>query len=749
MGPNPPADVGRTASTVGDAHDRTGRNDPVRTRLARHGVGIAVVLVLAWSLGAAGAFPVAPWVVPTAFLVVSLGIAVTYRAFPRPSGVHADVRAAAQSIGLAAVAYSTGWGFVLPLVHLFAVADNLDEGGSGATSASLRWATVGTVGGQVAIALGVAPLAIDDVTTSHLLAAASLLLVVLVARRLVRATRARERARRDLLRREERFRALVEDAADVVLVLGEDHHVRWSSPSTGRVLGRDLDERTSYLDLVHPDDRPRVGLLLEDAGNEDVRPGPTLFRLAVGDGWLEVEGLHRDLRDTPAVAGYVASLRDVSERQRLHAEIERSRTRDAVTGLANRRALVAAVDGALVGDGRAALLELHVVGLRGLVLADGREAADLLLREVAHRLEGLPGHADLLARTDDQVLALLLAHADDEALDRVARAAHRLASEVCATHDSSLRVAIGVATAEDGDGPGDLQQCARIAAEHAMAPTGTIGIERFLAGMRLELERRVEIERSLPGAIDGGQFRLVYQPLLSIGGDHRLVGVEALLRWTHPKFGALSPGVFIPIAERTGRIVELGGWVLEEAVRQLVAWDDQLGTGAVRYVSVNVSARQLAHGDLVDRVRRAVDGAGLSPDRLLLELTESALADDAAAAVAHLQQLSALGVRLALDDFGTGWASMASLQDHPFDVVKIDKSFVAHTQQGRRPQMLASMVALGRELGLQVVAEGVETVGELEEVRSLGAHLAQGWLLGRPVPPAAIADRVATVVPVG
>lgn len=248
-------------------------------------------------------------------------------------------------------------------------------------------------------------------------------------------------------------------------------------------------------------------------------------------------------------------------------------------------------------------------------------------------------------------------------------------------------------------------------------------------------------DRLRTSGADGG-LRLAYQPLFPAHGTGPPAGVEALLRWPHPRLGPLSPGVVVPIAELAGHIVELGPWVLEEAVRQLVAWDEDLGPGAVGYVSVNISARQLAAGDLVQRVRDVVGRAGIAPHRLLLELTESALVEDTEVAAAQLQQLSTLGVRLALDDFGTGWASMASLQQLPFDVVKVDRSFVRHDEPRRRPQVLASMIALGRDLGLEVVTEGVETTAELEEVRRLGADLVQGWLLGRPVAPAEVAVAV-------
>ncbi len=725
-----------------DPRDRRTTNDRVAVRLRRHAVGIAAVLVGSWALGVLGVFPSPPWVVPVAFVVASVVIAVAYRRFPREVSAHAIVRAGVQGLCLSAVTYATGWGSVLPVVHLFGVADNIDEGGSGTTRATLAWAATGTVAGQVAVAVGVAPLAIDDVVTSHLLAASSFLLVLLVSRRLERTARAREAAHTELVRREERFRALVEDAADVVLVLDDEFGILWSSPSTRRVLGTSLAAGASYLELVEEPDRPRVAALLADARSSSTMPVPASFRLAgVGDHTV-VEGVHRDLRDNPAVGGYVASLRDVSERHRLHAAVERSRMLDPGTGLPNRRAFEQHLEAAAVGGRGFALLEVRLVGLRPLVVADGPDVVEGLLASVAGRLTAARREGDVVARTDDQSLSLLLSAAvDDDPLDRIADEVWRTALAVCREHDAALRVAVGTATSRDSADPAAVRQCVQVAVDHAAAAT-TPAVARFDPGMQRELQRRVAIARSIPDAIAQDQFRLVYQPICTVE-DARVVGVEALVRWEHPDLGPLSPARFIPVAERTGLVVELGAWVLRTAVAQLAAWDRVLGEEAVGYVSVNVSARELAGGELPDTVRALLEEHGVEPERLVVELTESALAGDVEHAAAQLQQLSDLGVRLALDDFGTGWASMASLQRYPFDLLKVDRSFVAHAQPDRRPEVLTSIADLGRRLHLTVVAEGVEHASELDEVRSLGVELVQGWLLGRPMPPEELVVRLA------
>jgi EAL domain-containing protein (putative c-di-GMP-specific phosphodiesterase class I) len=254
-------------------------------------------------------------------------------------------------------------------------------------------------------------------------------------------------------------------------------------------------------------------------------------------------------------------------------------------------------------------------------------------------------------------------------------------------------------------------------------------LEVFEHSMRHRASERLELEAALRGALERDELRLVYQPLVRLD-EGRLSGVEALLRWHHPALGTIPPQRFIPIAEANGTIVEIGEWVLREACRQLAAWGDESLT-----MSVNVSARQLEAAEFLGAVRSALDGSGVSPDRLSLEITESAMLTDSAIVAAVLRDLKRLGVRLAVDDFGVGHASLRRLRALlPLDTLKIDKSFVdGMVSHPADAAIVEAVVRLAHALGLDAVAEGVETPEQAELLRALNCQTAQGYHFGRPL----------------
>jgi EAL domain-containing protein (putative c-di-GMP-specific phosphodiesterase class I) len=257
---------------------------------------------------------------------------------------------------------------------------------------------------------------------------------------------------------------------------------------------------------------------------------------------------------------------------------------------------------------------------------------------------------------------------------------------------------------------------------------------KFEPGMLSELAERAEIENDLRLASANRQLAVVYQPLRDIATG-RLVGAEALLRWRHPTRGFIPPDRFIRVAEQIGLIGQLGTWVLSEACRAARRWRDALGPDSGPFhVSVNISARQL-HGGLVEDVQRVLAETGLPASSLLLEVTETVLMERVDEAVALLRQLKALGIRIAVDDFGTGYSSLSYLARFPVDVLKIDRSFVEQLGKQEEADELARMVVgLGRALNLRIIAEGVETGPQLEALREMGCHVAQGFLFMRPVP---------------
>ena len=241
------------------------------------------------------------------------------------------------------------------------------------------------------------------------------------------------------------------------------------------------------------------------------------------------------------------------------------------------------------------------------------------------------------------------------------------------------------------------------------------------------------LEEELGAAIAADQLRLVFQPLVDIVAGH-VVGAEALLRWDHPRLGQLAPGSFIPLAEENGLITQLDRWVLRAACRQAAQWPDS-ADAPVPHVAVNLSGRTLGDPDLFDVVRTALVDSGLPPERLHLEVVESRSLSDLPGVVDTLVAIRHIGVRVALDDFGTGFSTLSWLQQLPVDRIKVDRSFIALLPEDRASEaLLRGVVALGAELGVEVVAEGVETVEQLTAVRAAGCRLVQGYLVGRPAP---------------
>ena len=252
------------------------------------------------------------------------------------------------------------------------------------------------------------------------------------------------------------------------------------------------------------------------------------------------------------------------------------------------------------------------------------------------------------------------------------------------------------------------------------------------AGQRAE-EELLLLEQDLRCAVDNGQMQLHYQPIVDLK-DCRIVSFEALLRWQHPRHGTMQPNSFVGMAEETGMIVAIGGWVLGEACRQMRAWSVEVGEHRAMVVSVNISPRQFGQDSLLDRVREVLAETGLKPEQLELEVTESVTMKDAARATELLHALAALGVSLSLDDFGTGYSSLSYLHRFPLRTLKIDRSFIAEIEHGReRREIVQTIIALGHNLGMRVVAEGVENMAQMELLKELGCDLAQGFLFARPM----------------
>jgi EAL domain-containing protein (putative c-di-GMP-specific phosphodiesterase class I) len=311
-----------------------------------------------------------------------------------------------------------------------------------------------------------------------------------------------------------------------------------------------------------------------------------------------------------------------------------------------------------------------------------------------------------------------------------------------------VSVSIGLAYASGDDPAATVETLVRDAdtAMYQAKDAGRDAVAVFDESMRARVEQRVEIGRDLHDAVALDQLRLVYQPIVRL--PHGMtMGMEALVRWTHPKHGVVGPAKFIPLAEEDGLVTEIGAWVLEEAVSQFAAWRRQSPDMANLYVSVNLSGIQLYDHRIVGQVADALTVHGLPGSCLCLELTESVIMDDPDAAAAALRELRKLGVQIAIDDFGSEYSSLAHLKRFPATILKIDQSFVGNVADPDSPDttLVATIVAMARGLGIGTVAEGVESSAQSERLIELGCDAAQGYLYSRPVGPDRLPDVVAAL----
>jgi diguanylate cyclase (GGDEF)-like protein/PAS domain S-box-containing protein len=492
---------------------------------------------------------------------------------------------------------------------------------------------------------------------------------------------------------------------------------------------------------------------------------------AASDGWAllrgdtEAHGAFRDLRcryrdaagasricrlagrpilgQDEAFQGYRGTAADITAEVEAQARANHLALHDPLTELPNRVMLRERLDLALAAvrrrQSRVAVLCLDLDHFKEVNDTLGHGAGDLLLKEVAQRLQAGVRGTDTVARLGGDEFAIVQVSVDQpgdaQALCR------RLTEELRAPfriegHELYVGASIGVALApDDGENHERLLKSADIALYRAkQAGRGTFRF--FEAQMDSELQARKALEQDLRQALAKGQFELHYQPLVAVQGQE-LTGVEALLRWRHPDRGVVQPGEFIPVAEETGLIVPIGEWALRTACRQVKAWP------GLR-VSVNLSPVQFKHRELVDTIKQVIADADLEPERLELEITENVLLHDTASALEVLTTLKELGVRISMDDFGTGYSSLGYLNSFPFDKIKIDRSFIIDlNEKDKANAIVRSVINLGQSLGMITNAEGVETLEQLMFLANEGCEQVQGYYFGRAMPAGEISALIA------
>jgi diguanylate cyclase (GGDEF)-like protein len=436
------------------------------------------------------------------------------------------------------------------------------------------------------------------------------------------------------------------------------------------------------------------------------------------------------------LSGVVSDLRTtLQQRKVLEAELERRALHDPLTGLANRTLFHDRLQHALSRrGGTVAVLFLDLDDFKTVNDTSGHDAGDEVLTSVANALQRTVRPADTVARLGGDEFAVLLddhpdAYAAGLVASRLIEAVQ--APTMVAGRRHSIGASIGISLGASGVASGDeLMRDADIAMYVAKGK-GKGGFTVFEAATHEAVVRGLELRVDLERAIREGQFEVYYQPIVHLATG-AVVGVEALARWRHPSRGLLQPADFIALSETTGAILPLGRWILEQACREAASWT---GDGAAdRSMSVNLSALQLTQPGFVEMVAEQLRMVGLAPERLTLELTETTRLDQAAAS-ANIRQLRELGIRLAIDDFGTGFASLSQLSRIPFDLVKIDRSYVSRLSPGSREESLIyGVVEMARRLGISVVAEGIETPAQLDRLREIGCTFGQGYHFAHPMP---------------
>ena len=436
-----------------------------------------------------------------------------------------------------------------------------------------------------------------------------------------------------------------------------------------------------------------------------------------------------------ATSQVVVTVHEVTAEREAQLELAHLAAHDPLTGLANRTLLTAAVQAAVDAmrdrGPRTSLLLLDLDGFKRINDSLGHAFGDQVLQAVAARLRSVLRPQDLIARLGGDEFAVLVADGAlaDELAQRVADSLREPMSLSRSRVTVSASVGLVHASAE-ADASGLL--AAADMAMYAAKAAGPGQVRLFRPEMRRALDDRLHLEAELSTALREDQFELHYQPYVNIETG-TITGAEALVRWRHPTRGLLLPAAFVPVVEDTSMIVPLGRWILRTAVAAAAAWQPA-DPAHLRTMSVNVSARQLDHADLVGDVAAALSASGLPPRALTVEITESALVDNSEVVLARLRGLKELGVMIAVDDFGTGYSSLSRLRTFPVDVLKIDRSFVKDVESQAGRALVKAIVALSEALGLDTVAEGVESAAQADQLVALGCRIAQGYHFATPAP---------------
>lgn len=567
------------------------------------------------------------------------------------------------------------------------------------------------------------------------------LTVLVIARQaMVLREHAQVRERIAAQRIEDLYASLIANASDAILIASANGDLKFASPASGRTLGMKPEDVAgrNLLDLWTGEDAERLrSFLVEIAASPSGMIGPVELRLERDNVRFVLEIVGSNLTRDSAVQGLALNFRDVTERKSLEEQLRKLAFHDPLTLLANRNLFRDRVHHALAiaqRDGsEVTVMFLDLDNFKNVNDSLGHEAGDRLLQAVAQRLVKTTRATDTVSRLGgDEFAVLLEAVASREEVETLARALISALDEPFPVGESRIKVAtsIGIASSRSAADAEELLSDADIAMYHAKS-AGKGRFVLFQPEMQEQIHRRFRLEADMANALINDEFFLEYQPIIDLG-TRCLLGVEALVRWHHPTAGILLPGQFIPVAEESGRIVELGRWVLGKACTDLCRWRSSIPGGQGLRVAVNISAQHLQRGDLARDVADALVTSGLEAGNLVIELTESTIIYNSDANLDRLCDLKALGVRLAIDDFGTGYSSLSYLHRFPIDILKIDRSFVNRlTHSGNGSELARAVITLSETLGLDTVAEGIEFEGQVDALLELGCVAGQGYLFAK------------------
>ncbi|MDG5789323.1 EAL domain-containing protein [Evansella sp. AB-P1] len=547
----------------------------------------------------------------------------------------------------------------------------------------------------------------------------------------------------ELERNEERFRALVQNAYDVLGIVDENGVISYNSPSCERIFGYSTSE-VRGLDSSrynHPEDRLKAFKLYKKALKYPEKPVKEELRLRHKNGeWVYCDVIFTNLLNNENIRGIVVNIRDISEHKEFAQKIEYMAFHDSVTQLLNKRGitklLTEEIQKVRMCKDTFSILFLDLDGFKDVNDTLGHEIGDALLKEIASKFEKLITNGEIARFGGDEFVIVLKNTVEVEAVKVANDILHMFRTPIpVKQYKLNITSSIGIVLYPVGGEELDTLLKNADIAMYSAKRSGKNIYKVYDKAMAMS-KRSFQLQNGLKEAIKNEEFLLYFQPRISAQNE-KVVGFEALIRWEHPTLGLIPPTEFISIAEGTGQIIELGNWVFEAACKQLVTWDS-MGYDFFT-MSINISTLQLMQVDLYERLKEIVERYEVDPKRLELEITETAMIDKELGLQDNLIKIKNLGIRISIDDFGTGYSSLMYIQKFMADTLKIDGSFIWNLEKDNRSEgIVSSIIYLAESLNLDVVAEGVETKGQYEKLKKMNCLEMQGFYFSKPLPVAEV-----------